>query len=58
MHYCLQPTRKIEEEEKQILYDPLNMVHILSHYYYYDDVHKLFENTMKTKSIEEIDCHL
>jgi hypothetical protein len=58
LHYHLKTTRKIEGEERNVIYDPINMVHILSHYFYYEDVHKLFENTMRTVSIEESDAYL
>jgi hypothetical protein len=37
-----------------MVYDPVNLIHILSHYFYYDDVHKLMEHTMQTTTVEDI----
>lgn len=30
---------------------------MLSHYLYFEDIHKIFEATMKVKSLEDINCH-
>lgn len=37
-----------------MVYDPVNLIHILSHYFYYDDVHKLMEDTMRTTTVEDV----
>lgn len=36
---------------KDIIYDPINLMHIVSHYYYYEDIHKLLDMTMRVKSV-------
>lgn len=33
-------------------------MHIVSHYYYYEEMHKLLDITMKVKSVYDKDCFI
>jgi hypothetical protein len=40
-----------------MIYDPIHLIHVLSHYFYYDDVQKLMEDTMRTSTVEDVNVY-
>ncbi len=40
-----------------MIYDPIHLIHILSHYFYYDDVQQLMENTMGATTVEDVNLY-
>lgn len=40
---------------KQIIYNPVHLTHLLTHYFYYDDVQKLVDRALSFDDVESVD---